>query len=182
MDLAGSVFGRGGSRRVGYVNPAAPVCRGFQLGCVGSTVVAWSWNVCNCILYCTQDHAKLPLFQAISFDSQTVDNPLDIICIKPTKKQSFSTLLFRQYLTKRVCCCTIMLVLTNSGGTMATWGRWGGTAVSSLPCRKGVNANGQEKAAEDRDQHHRLDRGHRSGDYLCFNSVLTARLAPERLT
>ena len=45
-----------------------------------------------------------------------------------------------------------------------------------------VNANGQEKAAEDRDQHHRLDRGHRSGDYLCFNSVLTARLAPERLT
>ena len=65
---------------------------------------------------------------------------------------------------------------------MATWGRWGGTAVSSLPCRKGVNANGQEKAAEDRDQHHRLDRGQRSGDYLCSNSVLTARLAPERLT
>ena len=66
---------------------------------------------------------------------------------------------------------------------MATWGRWGGAAVSSLPpIRREVNANGQEKAAEDRDQHHRLDRGHRSGDYLCFNSVLTARLAPERLT
>ena len=42
MDLAGSVFGRGGSRRVGYVNPMAPVCRGFRLGCVGSAVVAWS--------------------------------------------------------------------------------------------------------------------------------------------
>ena len=42
VDLAGSVFGWGGSRRAGYVNPAAPVCRGFQLGCVGSAVVAWS--------------------------------------------------------------------------------------------------------------------------------------------
>ena len=178
VDLAGSVFGWSGSRRVGYVNPMAPVCRGFQLGCVGSAVVAWSWNVCKCILYCTQDHAKLPLFQAISFDSQTVDNPLDIICIKPTKKQSFSTLLFRQYLTKRVCCCTIMLVLTNSGGTMATWGRWGGTAVSSLPVRREVNANGQEKAAEDRDQRHRVDRGHRYSNYLRSNSVLTARRQP----
>ena len=45
MDLAGSVFGRGGSRRVGYVNPAALICRGFRLGCVGSTVVAWSQKV-----------------------------------------------------------------------------------------------------------------------------------------
>jgi len=42
MDLAGSVFGWGGSRRVGYVNPVALICRGFQLGCVGSAVVAWS--------------------------------------------------------------------------------------------------------------------------------------------
>ena len=65
---------------------------------------------------------------------------------------------------------------------MDTWGRWGGTAVSSLPVRREVNANGQEKAAEDRYQRHHVDRGHRSGDYLCFNSVLTARLAPERLT
>ncbi len=46
VDLAGSVFGRGGSRRVGYVNPMALICRGFQLGCVGSTVVAWSWKIC----------------------------------------------------------------------------------------------------------------------------------------
>ena len=45
MDLAGSVFGRGGSRRVGYVNPMAPVCRGFQLGCVGSTVVVCSTKI-----------------------------------------------------------------------------------------------------------------------------------------
>ena len=71
-----------------------------------------------------------------------------------------------------------MLVLTNSGGTMATWGRWGGMAVSSLPCRKGVNANGQEKAAEDRDQRHRVDRGHRYSNYLRSDSVLTARLQP----
>ena len=62
---------------------------------------------------------------------------------------------------------------------MATWGRWGGTAVSSLPpIRREVNANGQEKAAEDCDQRHRVDRGHRSGDYLCSNSVLTARRPP----
>ena len=40
MNLVGSVFGRGGSRRAGYVNPMALICRGFRLGCVGSTVVA----------------------------------------------------------------------------------------------------------------------------------------------
>ena len=51
MDLAGSVFGRGGSRRVGYVNPMALICRGFQLGCVGSTVVAWSWKICISVGY-----------------------------------------------------------------------------------------------------------------------------------
>ena len=45
-----------------------------------------------------------------------------------------------------------------------------------------VNANGQEKAAEDRDQRHRVDRGHRNSNYLCANSVLTARMVPERLT
>ena len=45
MDLAGSVFGWGGSRRAGYVNPAALICRGFRLGCVGSTVVAWSQKI-----------------------------------------------------------------------------------------------------------------------------------------
>ncbi len=45
MNLVGSVFGRGGSRRVGYVNPMALICRGFRLGCVGSTVVAWSQKV-----------------------------------------------------------------------------------------------------------------------------------------
>ena len=41
-----------------------------------------------------------------------------------------------------------------------------------------VNASGQEKAAEDRDQRHRVDRGHRYGNYLCSDSVLTARLQP----
>ena len=51
VDLAGSVFGWSGSRRVGYVNPMALICRGFQLGCVGSTVVAWSWNVCISVGY-----------------------------------------------------------------------------------------------------------------------------------
>ena len=65
---------------------------------------------------------------------------------------------------------------------MATWGRWGGTAVSSLPVRREVNANGQEKAAEDRDQRHRVDRGHRYSNYLRSNSVLTARQPSERLT
>ncbi len=66
---------------------------------------------------------------------------------------------------------------------MATWGPWGGMAVSSPPpVRREVNANGQEKAAEDRDQRHRVDRGHRNSNYLCSNSVLTARLVPERLT
>ena len=65
---------------------------------------------------------------------------------------------------------------------MVTWGRWGGTAVSSLPVRREVNANGQEKAAEDRDQRHCVDRGHRNSNYLCANSVLTARMVPERLT
>ena len=45
VDLAGSVFGWSGSRRAGYVNPMAPVCRGFRLGCVGSTVVAWSQKI-----------------------------------------------------------------------------------------------------------------------------------------
>ena len=44
-NLVGSVFGRGGSRRVGYVNPMALICRGFRLGCVGSTVVAWSQKI-----------------------------------------------------------------------------------------------------------------------------------------
>ena len=61
---------------------------------------------------------------------------------------------------------------------MVTWGRWGGTAVSSLPVRREVNANGQEKAAEDRDQRHRVDRGHRYSNYLRSDSVLTARLQP----
>ena len=66
---------------------------------------------------------------------------------------------------------------------MATSGRWGRTAVSSPPpVRKEVNANGQEKATEDRDQRHRVDRGHRFSDYLRSYSVLTARLRPERLT
>ena len=41
-----------------------------------------------------------------------------------------------------------------------------------------VNANGQEKAAEDRDQRHRVDRGHRFSYYLRSNSVLTARRQP----
>ena len=41
-----------------------------------------------------------------------------------------------------------------------------------------VNANGQEKAAEDRDQRHRVDRGHRYSNYLRSDSVLTARLQP----
>ena len=66
---------------------------------------------------------------------------------------------------------------------MAAWGRWGGMAVSSPPpVRKEVNANGQEKAAEDRGQRHYVDRGHRFSNYLCSYSVLTARKAPERLT
>ena len=41
-----------------------------------------------------------------------------------------------------------------------------------------VNASGQEKAAEDRDQRHRVDRGHRYSNYLRSDSVLTARLQP----
>ena len=61
---------------------------------------------------------------------------------------------------------------------MVTWGRWGGTAVSSLPVRREVNASGQEKVSADRDQHHRLGRGHRYSNYLCPYSVLTARLPP----
>ena len=51
----------------------------------------------------------------------------------------------------------------------------------SLPGRE-VNANGQEKAAEDRGQRHCVGRGHRFSNYLCSYSVLTARKAPERLT
>ena len=41
-----------------------------------------------------------------------------------------------------------------------------------------MNASGQEKAAEDRDQRHRVDRGHRYSNYLRSDSVLTARLQP----
>ena len=42
VDLAGSVFGWGGSRRVGYVNYKAIFYKGLWGFQAGSTVVVWS--------------------------------------------------------------------------------------------------------------------------------------------
>ena len=104
----------------------------------GSALVAQSQKFRKLVLNNAYLRKRHPLFRRIYLNKQISNNLLDIIPYHSNKKgRALLPCLFRQYLTNITNRCTIALVPTDPGGAVAAWGRWGGTAVSSLPSWKG---------------------------------------------